>query len=78
MKNNIIKYIAIAVSLFGAAMTAQAQYHEEGDMKTAKNVEGPDENGLYTITLEAFATGSTTVSEVSTPVDVVLVLDVSG
>ena len=78
MKQNIFKYIAIAACLFGAAMTAQAQYHEEGDMKTAKNVEGPDEDGLYTITLEAFATGSTTVSEVSTPVDVVLVLDVSG
>lgn len=78
MKQNIFKYIAIAACLLGTTMTVQAQYHEEGGVKTAKNVVGPDENGFYTITLETFATGTTTVTESATPVDVVLVLDVSG
>lgn len=78
MKQNIFKYIAIAACLLGTTMTAQAQYHEEGGVKTAKNVVGPDEDGFYTITLETFATGTTTVTESATPVDVVLVLDVSG
>ncbi len=78
MKRVFIKYIAIAVALLATAMTAQAQYHSEGGVSTAKNVSGPDDDGFYTITLESFATGTTTVTENSTPVDVVLVLDISG
>lgn len=78
MKRVFIKYIAIAVALFATAMTAQAQYHNEGGVSTAKNVSGPDDDGFYTITLESFATGTTTVTETATPVNVVLVLDVSG
>lgn len=46
-------------------------------MATSKKVTGP-ENGYYTISLESFATGETTVTETATPVDIVLVLDVSG
>lgn len=74
MKQNIFKYFAIAVALLATAMTANAQYNEDGGVKTAKSVEGPDEDNNYTITLETFATGETTVK----PLDIVLVLDRSG
>lgn len=36
------------------------------------------ENGQFLLTLEAFATGSTTTTTTTDPVDIVLVLDVSG
>lgn len=78
MKNNMLKYIAIAAAFLATAVNASAQYKIEGGVGTSKQVTGPDTNGDYTIRLETFATGSTTVTESSTPVDVVLVLDVSG
>jgi hypothetical protein len=78
MKNNMFKYIAIAAAFLATAVNASAQYKIEGGVGTSKQVTGPDSNGDYTIRLETFATGSTTVTESSTPVDVVLVLDVSG
>ncbi len=37
-----------------------------------------DENGEYTITLEAYTTGTVTTGESANPVDIVLVLDQSG
>ena len=37
-----------------------------------------DENGQFLLTLEAYATGSTTTTTTKKPVDIVLVLDVSG
>ena len=36
------------------------------------------ENGQFLLTLEAYATGSTTTTTSTKPVDIVLVLDVSG
>ena len=36
------------------------------------------ENGQFLLTLEAYATGSTTTTTTKKPVDIVLVLDVSG
>ena len=78
MKRNIFKYMAMAVGLLFTAMTANAQYNSEGGVTTSKVVSGPGDDGLYTITLETWATGTTTVTERATPVDVVLVLDVSG
>ena len=76
---NTFKYIALGIALlaFSISMNAQGTYHEEGGMKTSKTVTGPV-GGYYTITLESFATGETTVTETATPVDIVLVLDVSG
>ena len=46
----------------------------------SKTVSGkPDESGAYTLTLEAYATGeTTTVPGVKAPLDIALVLDVSG
>ena len=78
MKHNIFKYIAISAALLAIAVNAGAQYNITGGVGTSKQVTGPDTDGNYTIRLETFATGTTTVTETSTPVDVVLVLDVSG
>ena len=75
---NTFKYIAFGIALLASSLALNAQtYHEEGGMKTSKTVTGPV-NDYYTITLESFATGETTVTETATPVDIVLVLDVSG
>ena len=78
MKHIIFRSIAIAAALLATAVNAGAQYNTEGGVATSKQVTGPDAQGNYTIRLETFATGTTTVTETSTPVDVVLVLDVSG
>lgn len=80
MKNTFNKYIAFGIALLASSFVLNAQpgtYHSEGGMKTSKTVTGPV-NGYYTISLESFATGETTVTETATPVDIVLVLDVSG
>ena len=78
MKHILFKYITIAAALLATAVNAGAQYNITGGIGTSKQVTGPDNNGDYTIRLETFATGTTTVTETATPVDVVLVLDVSG
>ena len=78
MKHSIFKYIAIAAALLATAVNASAQYNIEGGVGTSKQVTGPDTNGDYTIRLETFATGTSTVTKTEKPVDVVLVLDVSG
>ena len=74
---NIFKYVLTSLVLLPVSFAAFAQ-HEEGGVTTSKNVTGPDSNGLYTVTLEAFATGGTTVIDNTKPADIVLVLDVSG
>lgn len=77
---NTFKYIALGIALLASSLVLNAQpgtYHPEGGMKTSKTVTGPV-GGYYTISLESFATGETTVTETATPVDIVLVLDVSG
>ena len=80
MKNTFKYYIAFGIALLASSFALNAQpgtYHEEGGMKTSKTVTGPV-NGYYTITLESFATGESSYTESATPVDIVLVLDVSG
>ena len=74
---NIFKYVLTSLALLPVSFAAFAQ-HEEGGVTTSKNVTGPDANGLYTVTLEAFATGGTTIIDNTKPADIVLVLDVSG
>ena len=77
------KYIATLLALLSVSVMLQAQdvttqYHPGGGVATAKSVTGPNEDGSYTLTLETFATGTSTLITTSTPVDVVLVLDVSS
>ena len=43
-----------------------------------KVVSAPDENGVYTITLDAYVTGEVKVTRKSMPTDIILVLDQSG
>lgn len=46
-------------------------------VSTAKRVDGPD-NNIYTLTLESFVEANVEEETISTPLDIVLVLDVSG
>lgn len=75
----IFKYILIGLSLLAVPKVAGAQaVHREGGVATTKTVGALDEDGNYTIKLETWAEGETAVVTTSTPVNVVLVLDVSG
>ena len=53
---------------------------ENSGLELSKRVNGPDADGVYTLTLEAYATGAVTVdtTENTVPTDIVLVLDQSG
>ena len=77
MKHNIFRYIAIAATLLATVVNAGAQYNYKNGVATSKTVDQIDAES-YKIRLETFATGSTTVTESDKPLDVVLVLDVSG
>lgn len=61
------------------AQPARAEGTDNG-MRISKTATKNDDDGSYTITLEAYATGSKVISEVKTdiPADIVLVLDQSG
>ena len=51
----------------------------DGAVKFDKTVTPePDENGVYTISLEAYVTGSVTVTTSTAPADIILVLDYSS
>lgn len=82
---HIYKYILSLVVLF-VPVLADAQdppiynegYHIENGIATIKTVsETMDANGYYTLTLETFAIGATTISQKAIPSDIVLVLDLS-
>ena len=77
---NIFKFITLGIALLAGTVAANAQtnWNEDGGVATAKTVSAPDENGLYTITLETYATGESSITETGIPVDIVMVLDVSG
>ncbi len=80
--NKIFKYIASFVALVsGLAVYAQnlpsGVYREENGVAYAKRAV-INNDGTYTIDLETFVTGEVTQTFESVPVDVVLVLDVSG
>ena len=80
--NNIFKYIVSFVALVsGLAVYAQnlpsGVYLEENGVAYAKRAV-INNDGTYTIDLETFVTGEVTQTYEAIPVDVVLVLDVSG
>ena len=67
--------------LLGATARPEDPYPEQlpknaDGVETSKKVDGPDDNGNYTITMESFVTGSVKAGEVK-PCDIVLVLDMS-
>ena len=72
----IFRNILIGLSLVSVSTIAFAQHFENG-IGTNKTVGPEDEDGNYTITLEAWAKGNTTVVTSAAPADIVLVLDLS-
>ena len=55
-----------------------ANYKLGNGIATGKSVTDPDPNNIYTLTLETFATGISSVVDATKASDIVLVLDVSG
>ena len=80
--NNIAKHIMATVALAAGVFTFGMPVFAQDDGSTvqyAKRVSPkPDDNGVYTISLEAYVTGSVTVTENYYPADVFLLLDFSG
>ena len=60
------------------ALDDDPPYKDEGGLCYSKTISEPNTDGVYTITLESFVTGSVTITNESVPADIVLVLDVSG
>jgi len=77
-----IQYILFAIAFFALVpsmnVRAQKETTYSNGLGYSKNISTPDDEGIYTITLEAFTTGNVTVSKKSIPADIVLVLDTSG
>ena len=78
----IYNYFLIAIAFLVFApfnnVHAQKQTTYKNGLGYSKNISTPDDEGVYTITLEAFTTGKVEVEKKSIPADIVLVLDVSG
>lgn len=83
MKKTKILSLLLCLSLFCALIVPCTKAYAESDpdngMKISKTATA-NKDGSYTITLEAYATGSKVISEVKedVPTDIVLVLDQSG
>lgn len=75
-----IKYFMAALAFSAAALVSgPAATAQDGSVKFDKQVSPtPNDDGVYTITLEAYVTGSVTVTTTTKPADIVLVLDYSG
>ena len=78
----IYNYFLIAIAFFALVpamnLRAQKETTYSNGLGYSKNISTPDDEGIYTITLEAFTTGNVTVTKKSIPADIVLVLDTSG
>lgn len=77
-----IQYILFAIAFLALVPAKNVQAQTETTYKNglgySKNISTPDDEGIYTITLEAFTTGNVSVTKKSLPADIVLVLDTSG
>lgn len=63
--------------LFATVLTASTAVFAQ-TVQFDKQIDGPDNNGVYTINLEAYVTGTVTVEQTPAPADIILVLDRSG
>lgn len=72
--------IAPVMRLFSFKAAAVAEETTDNGLELDKTVSDPDADGVYTLTLEAYATGDKTITEETTsvPTDIILVLDQSG
>ena len=68
---------AVSVALQRVMMSTFGLPADDGPLHLAKSA-AANEDGSYTITMEAYTTGTVTTTEKVTPVDIVLVLDQSG
>ena len=71
------KILSILVILAGFSALAPASFAQDstgGQVWSDKQISKPDENGVYTISLEAFVTGSKVTTETLVPMDIVLCL----
>jgi len=68
-----------AILVFSPILHAQSwKYTDNGNgVAYKKTISEPDDNGIYTITLESFVLGQVTVEQKTMPADIVLVLDYS-
>lgn len=81
MKNRVkylIGIVALLAGVFAYSPAASAQDDESTVQYSKRVTPKPDENGVYTISLEAYVTGRVTVTENYYPADVFLLLDFSG
>ena len=72
--------LALLFSLVLPAATAYADDNSSGKGMEISKTAAYNEDGSYTITLEAYATGAKVISDISKdiPTDIILVLDQSG
>lgn len=76
--------IALAACMFTPFANAQGvddsgdELIEKNGLAYRKSISEPSTEGVYTITLEAFTTGTVTITHTSIPADIMLVLDYSG
>ena len=90
MKKKILSFLLAAAVVLGAVLPASLAYAQNGNaaplQATDENENGlyvgktatTNDDGSYTITMEAYTTGSVTSVESAVPLDIVLVLDQSG
>ena len=78
--NNAFKYIITKVAfIFAALLFGSTAFAQDGAVHYDKRVTpDPDPNGVYTISLEAYVTGSVTVTTETKPADIILALDYSS
>lgn len=84
MKKKILSFLLAAAVVLGAVIPASLAY-AQGTLDVAEDDNGlitnktvTEKDGEYTITMEAYTTGTVVTTEKAVPVDVVLVLDQSG
>ena len=77
MKNKFNYIVASILLVFCAFSPGLSVYAQDSTVGFNKKVTGPNENGVYTINLEAYVTGSITVTTETKPADIILVLDYS-
>ena len=77
----ILSTVLLLIPVLASAQTTDPAIYEGYNIKngvaTGKSVGDPDANGIYTVTLETFATGMETIIQKAIPSDIVLVLDYS-
>ena len=76
MALSLLPATALAVEETEPVSTTQST--EQNGLSLTKRLSGPGQDGNYTVTLEAYATGEESQVTVSKPLDIALVLDTSG